>query len=523
MPRQITRQDSQLGSRRSLLINSTSIFLSRIITILVSLISVPIVLNKLGIAGYGTWESILAISLLFNIFQSTISGTLLWKISHAHGLRDIDTVQQYIRMGIFFSLLLFFTVLPFAWAIRHFLIKLFQIPEPFRQSALLVLPCIAGLMLLGTINEVLAAVLAGLQRSGLTTLIQAAATTCNNLIVILCLVLGFSLWSLLIGFAVGFVISGITLYITARRVVGRLRIWPMIPTHSVLLAVGPYAGFMLLHSVSAALRDQTDKVVLSAVASPLWTGYFGIASRLAGLVPLVSSFFYIPTIAAAGALSGQRDAEKIHRLYHDIMTITSFSVGLFAVVIAGLHDRLLLLWLDRAMPDVSLLLYLLLAGYTFAVIMTGAGTAVCKGTGNVKMEAIYIAAGSVLNIVLKIALVPQFGPIGTVVSSTISWILSSSLFVFLMHKNTDLPLPVTLKGVKTVLIVVFLVFFSRQLAKIFVISDVIESTIFQTIAMATILTGLYIFLVDYFNVLSFRGLIDNLRLYTKSFNKGRIA
>ena len=338
----------QVGSRRSLLKNSSGILLGRIIAITVSLISVPIVVNRLGVIGYGTWESIIAVSVISNIFQSTISGTLLWKISSAYGVDDFDGVQQYLGVGIFFALLAFFLVTPLAWVCRDLLIYLFQVPEQFRRTAAIVLPCVVGLMTLGSINEVIAALIGGFQKSGTSAFILAASMTCNSLTVIACLFLGLEFWSLLIGFVVGFITYGVGLYASARQMFSSFSLRPQLPNKAILHGTMFYAGFMLLGAVSGDLRDQTDKIVLSSVASPIWTGYFSIAARLSSLLGLICSFVYVPTIAAAGALHSQGDWPGVQRLYTDIMTFLALVVGLFIALIIGVYDRLIILWIGRA-------------------------------------------------------------------------------------------------------------------------------------------------------------------------------
>lgn len=457
----------EFGARRNLLKNSLGIFVSRVLTTFVSFISIPIVVNKLGIAGYGTWESIIAVSFLTNMFQGTISGTLLWMVSNAHGSNDIESVRKYLRMGVFLSLVLFLIITPASWFGRFFLIDLFKVPSEFAVTAAWILPCIVGLMLLGSISEILGAVIGGFQRSGATTLTLAVATTANNVLVIICLMLGLGFWSLLIGFAVGFLISTIGLYIVALRVVGPLSLLPQLPSRSVLVKVAPYAGFMLLGALSLALRDQTDKIILSSVASPAWTGFYGIAARLSGLVLIICTFFYVPTIAASGALYSNNDQEGIYKLYDDVITMMSFLVGLFVVLIAGLYDRLVVLWIGKPIPEVGLILYLLLIGYTMAVLLTGAGSSVCKGMGIVRIETIYIVIGLILNIGLKIILVPLIGAMGTLASSAISWAVSSIIFVILLHKYTRVPTSATLKAVKTLFVIVACVSTARWISEIY--------------------------------------------------------
>src|ERR1035441_10258725 len=76
----------------------------------------------------------------------------------------------------------------------------------------------------------------------------------------------------------------------------------------------------------------------------------------------------------------------------------------------------------------------------------------CKGIGIVRMEAIYIAAGLVINLVLKVVLIPCVGPMGTVIASAVSMVLSASMFLFLMHKRLpELPWRLSFVCVKTLL------------------------------------------------------------------------
>src|ERR1039457_2459182 len=313
-----------IGSRRNIIKNSIGIFASRFLTTLVAFISIPIVVAKLGIAGYGTWESIIAVSILSNIFQGTISGTLLWLVSNAYGSNDIVSVRQYIRIGVGCSLIFFMLIAPAAWFGRYFLVDLFKVPLEYSGVASWILPCVVGLMLLTSISEVFGAVICGFQRTGATTITQAVATSVNNVLVIICLIMGFGFWSLLIGFISGFLISTIGLYYLARRIVGQFSFLPSFPNRSFMIIVAPYAGFMLLGALSMALRDQADKIILSSVASPAWTGYYGIAARFSGIVTIVCTFFYVPTIAASGALYANNDLEGIHRLYKDVITMISF-------------------------------------------------------------------------------------------------------------------------------------------------------------------------------------------------------
>jgi O-antigen/teichoic acid export membrane protein len=432
--------------------NSMGILVSRLITIAVSLVSVPVVLSYLGIAGYGVWESIIAVSVLCTVAQMTIGGTLLWKFSGAFGSNDHAAAFYHVRIGVFASLALFCLFTPIAWCSRRFLVHLFHVPAEFRASAEVILPLVVALMILGSITEVLGALLSGFQRAGIVNLVQSVSGACNYGVVIICLFSGLGFWSLLLGFAAGFLVSLGGLYGVARWVCGPVSLVPQIPSFALVRSLKGYIGFMLLHSVTGVFRDQADRVILASVASPVWTGYFGIAARLAGLVWMACQFLYVPIIAASGALGAQGDWNGLRRLYTDSSMVLSVMVGFLSVTIAALHEQLFAFWLGHSVPQAVPILYLLLLGSTVAIVLGGVGTAMCKGIGIVRMEAIYIAVALGTNLVLKLALIPCLGPIGTVVASAASMVLSVVLFLVLMHKRLpELPWRLSSVSIKTLL------------------------------------------------------------------------
>jgi len=76
---------SRARIERRFVANSGLIIAARIVTACLSLAVVPVLVFRFGVAGYGTWEALLALATLTSIFQTAISGTLVWRISEAYG------------------------------------------------------------------------------------------------------------------------------------------------------------------------------------------------------------------------------------------------------------------------------------------------------------------------------------------------------------------------------------------------------------------------------------------------------
>ena len=370
--------------RKQLFLNSGLLGLSRILSTCTSLVTVPVVLSKLGLSGYGSWETMMAIATLVMVFQTTINGTLVWRMSGAYGSGDLDGIRRLMGVGIAVVLGMFAVVTPFAWAARHYLVGLTNIPPLYQNAAVWVIPILVSQTTVGALGETFSAVLTAYQRAGLTTLIQTAALMANSGFVIIGLLHGWQIWSLLLGNTVGVILGIAGQYIAVVKLCHISSLRPCLPDWETAKPLIGFAAFLAIGQISLTLRDTTDKFVLASVGNTIWTAWFGLASRLASLSLMVCSFFYVPLIAAVAALDAQNDWAGVCRLYTNTMIVMPFLGGAFVVLVASTYDRLLMMWIGQSIPRVGPILFILLAGNIIAVALTGVGSSLCKGIGKVE-------------------------------------------------------------------------------------------------------------------------------------------
>lgn len=429
---------SRAGIEERFWTNTGLSFATRVVTAALSLATIPVVVARLGLADFGIWEAMLALASLLGIAQTAVSGTLLWRISDAYGQRDAATIHRMAGLGIGAALALFLLVWPLMWWLREPLVRFLGAPTETRTLAAQILPVAAGLVLITGVSQTFEAVVSGCQRTGLVNVVAAAAQILNYSVVLVAVIMGGGLWSLVAGQAVGVVARLAGSWFAARVAFGALSLMPRLPARWSVARIR-YPGLLMGGSIAGALREQTDKIILAALASTSWVAYYGIAARLANLVMEVVSFVYLPILTAAGALHAMGDWEGVRVLYRRLMATVSIVTGLVVVVVAGMADSLVVLWFGRQMPEVRLLLWILLTGSATAVMLTGPGTAICRGIGRVGIETTYLTLNLVLNVILTIVLVLTIGPIGTAVATGATWALSSILFLFLLHRHLDLP------------------------------------------------------------------------------------
>lgn len=430
--------------------NSALIVAARVVTAGLSLAAIPVVVSRLGVATFGTWEALMALAGLASVWQAAISGTLVWRISEAFGRGDAAEIRRLVRIGAGAVCVIFLLVWPVAWVLREPAVRFLSISAQ-AQQAVEIFPIMVAIVLVAGLSEMMEAVVSGCQRTGLVNVVGAAAHALNYTAVIVLVLLGWGLWGLVAGQAIGFVTRFVGAWLAARTSYGAISLVPLFPQRADL-SMARYSGLLMVGSLASLLRDQTDKLVLASLASPLWVGYYGIAARLSTLVLEIIRFVYLPILTAVAALNAASDWEGVRRLYSRAMALIAIVTGLIVVLVLGLADTIIVFWIGRPIPEVTPMLWWLMAGSAAAAIFTGAGTAICRGAGRVGIETTYLIVNLGLNLVLTISLVLLIGPTGTAIATGSTWAVSSILFLFVLHRRMDLPADASRRAVATALV-----------------------------------------------------------------------
>ena len=114
--------------------NSGLIVATRVVTACLSLATIPVLVSRLGVAGYGTWEALLAFATLTSMFQAAVSGTLVWRIAEAYGRGDTVEIRRLVRVGAGACLALFVILWPLAWFLREPVVRLLGVSGPRMSS-----------------------------------------------------------------------------------------------------------------------------------------------------------------------------------------------------------------------------------------------------------------------------------------------------------------------------------------------------------------------------------------------------
>lgn len=419
--------------------NSAIGLVCRIISAGLALCVVPFMISHVGVAGFGMWETIVSLVSILYFMQSVMSGTLLWWMSHAYGKGDVVALQRASGIGLTYICVVALVAIPAAYLAREALLPLFQAPPAERDEIARILPVFVTVYALGGGTEILAALAGASQRMGQALIVQTLARLGQYTIACTGLVAGYGLRSMVAGHIVGNVICGLLLARFLRRLYPTLHFFPLLPTQSEIMALYRYVGFMTIGSVATVVREQSDKLILAAFASPVWVGYYAIATRLAALLLDFHRFFYPHFLTASGALAARDDWDGLRRLYLRVTNSVAICTGIMYILIIGGYDRLLVAWLGSSPPEVSSILFLLVLANSASVLLTGPALALCRGIGRVRTETTYLLASLGLNLAGTILLVSLIGPMGTVYATAGTSLVCGILFAWQFHRNIPVP------------------------------------------------------------------------------------
>jgi O-antigen/teichoic acid export membrane protein len=197
--------------------------------------------------------------------------------------------------------------------------------------------------------------------------------------------------------------------------------------------------------------------------------------------------------------------------------ILSLCGGGIAVLVGGVFDRILIFWMGHNMPQVEPILYLLLIDYTAAVLLTGAGTSLCLGVGRAGINSGYSVFGLIANVILKVILVITIGALGSVVASTISWVLASLLLLVLMHRALDLPWAATRGALASLGIAILLVAVARFALQFIPLPETRAAAFWSAVLWGSILLAIYSMLLISIGVLPLGTLRNGMRLLIGRF------
>lgn len=414
----VRAQDAPVATirNRSLLFATATSGLAKVISVVLNLITIPIVARSLGADGYGLWTTITSIASFLVFADFGLSNGLVTVISEAKGKRDRTTMIHAVSTAFFmllalaavFSLIVFAVVPLVPWTSMLNLTNSRLAPEVDAAVFWFLMIQIANIPAM-----VSQKVQIGYQEMHWTNTWQILGSVLSFLGVLIAVWKGFGLVQFIILFSLGPLLAQI---LASYSLFCRLRPWlsPRVNAFQWghVRNLSGTGGIFVLLQLLTVLGTYSDPIVLTRYLGLTAVAEYSVAQRLFSGTSIVQ-FFLVPLWPAFGEAVASGDHVWVKMALRRTVVVSVTLSTASAVVIAFLAPAISVKWV----PQIHQASPLLLSAFVGAAVVGGYGGAMSVFLNNrqtLNAQLGYFAMASIMALFAKVWLVKTMGISGVV-------------------------------------------------------------------------------------------------------------
>ena len=194
----------------------------------VPLILTPLILNKIGVKGYGTWAVFLAIANMTSLADLGLMGTVHKYVAEYHAHQDFHALDRLLNTGLALFSLLSFVLISVLGGVSSFLVPLIFRGSPVAVFELVTLFRYFLIVIAANILILLfSSVSSGLQRLDLTNMAGAFNILFSSIMGGVLLLHGWGLRGLLLGQICSAVLTVLIYLVMIRRLLPQNSLQPL--------------------------------------------------------------------------------------------------------------------------------------------------------------------------------------------------------------------------------------------------------------------------------------------------------
>lgn len=410
--------------------------------LVVGLALTPFILRSVGTADYGVWVLVLGFSVgggILSIFTLGIGGALVKYVAEDAARGDVAGVNRAFTASLLtYSVFGLLGALVLVAISASPVLQWLNVPAEYATTTRLLFLLLAVQTLLELPGLAFDGILEGLQRYPTSAAIEIMRVVAWAGGVIAALAAGWGLVGLGAIQLASTALVVTALALAAKRAFPPLKLSRGTPraTYSRILRM---SNHLLVIRITAVITQQADKIIISALLTPLLLAYYNVASYPQSLVVITLGFTASVILPLASALSATGDSSSLRALF---LRGTKFTVAQsvpFAVGAFILAPYFIEAWVGPEFASAVLLARVWLA-YPFFACLLQVGWNMMIGVGRVREVVVIQTFGAAAKVVASVALAWPFGMVGVVVGTVAGSLLSLGPYVRLFLRETRVSL-----------------------------------------------------------------------------------
>jgi|SRR5690606_30884729 len=395
--------------RQRAYLNTVTSFIDYGTKALTSFVVNPFVVNGLGGTLFGVWQMLGQITNYSNLADFKASTVLKWAIARDRENVDEEELRKYVTTTFFLVLLMLPLILIAALAITWYLPEIVKISDDYiftiRVTFLILISSFILRKFFNVFESILAGMNLGFKRMGL----RAVITIIGGGLSVLAIVLDFGLIGLALVSLTTSLIIGVTLMIIVKKNVPWFGLSKFSFKQSKMFF--KTSGWFMAWSGIQMILTNSDKVLLGALASPIFVAQYVITTYLPNTIKDIVTQIIGNTLPGMGKLYGNKEFDKLLSVKRQVFVITWLFCCTIGCIGLIFNHSFVSLWIGEdqyAGQFVNLLLILITIQYMF----TYNDGILINISLNVKKKVYYGAVAALITILLSILLIEKMGIIG---------------------------------------------------------------------------------------------------------------
>lgn len=398
----------------------------------VALITVPVILSRLGTSQYGVYALVTSIVGYFAVFDINVTAGSVKFLSEHHTRRDHVKAGQVLSFGALIYLVI--GLLGAAGLVifaQPLVTRFFEVPPELHASSIQALHGAACGFLLGQLQVYLLSVPQALQRYDVAGRFEGIFGGLVSVLTLVVVLLGGGLPEIMWARAGLSAINCLSLALAIRRIYPELR--PRRPDRDVMGGIASFSAYSYLSRLATITFLHADNLILGAMVSmtavSLFTVPFQLANRVFGIINRASAVLF----PATSALAARGDLPTLRKTY---MKATRYVVFLNACVLMFLSvaaRELLHYWVPTLDATAAQVL-VLLALATFADTLTNIPSLVNDGLGTPRHSGLFAIVRAAFGLTAAYLGIRSAGIFGAAVAQLLVSALMAAAFVIWIHR-----------------------------------------------------------------------------------------
>ncbi|MEA2442730.1 MAG: hypothetical protein QOJ12_22 [Thermoleophilales bacterium] len=398
-----------------------------------SLVAVPLLIDRLGIDGYGLWT--LAQTVIIYVTTAELGvGPALARFTSVH--RDHpERPRQVMVAALILYTLAGLAVVAACHLLARPLVDLFPVPARLRDDSIATVGIVGWVSLVALLAGALGHMLAGLERFGAFTWTNVVGAATFLVALILLTRDGGRIQDAAYAtLAQWGVVALVRLVVIRDIALGR---GTRLPGRALLRELLGFSARLQLGVLASLVNTQTDRVVIGAVAIPATLGRASIATQVADAGRMLAYAAFNPMASRMAVTYGANGQPALDALLARQRRLwTTALLGGIAVAIGAVRPAIEG-WLGTGYDQAALFAAFLIAGYGIGLI-PGPLFAYLRAKGNPTLEGLFGLVTVAVNLCATIVLALLFGAPG-VVAGTLAAYTASTIWVLRRSRSVVPP------------------------------------------------------------------------------------